>query len=67
MEILIPMGTAAYQALFQPLRSRPIRRDASGRPAQIDSCYAWASHHRVVSIRWVEHYTGPGPDKQETQ
>jgi hypothetical protein len=61
MEILIPMGTAAYQALFGALRSRPVGRDASGRPLQIDSCHALASERRVVSIRWPEHYTGPRP------
>jgi len=58
MEMLIPMGTAAIQAMAVPLRGHPTERDGSGRPKMIDSCFALSSDRRVVAIRWPAHYTG---------
>ena len=48
MELLMPLATTAFQTLA-PVRLR--RLDvigASGRPAKIDSCYAYASQREVV-------------------
>jgi hypothetical protein len=58
MELLIPMGTVAFQALYLTLRERPMPLDKAGRPVKIDSCYAFASNRDIVAIRWPEHYTG---------
>jgi len=61
MELMIPLGTAAYQTLTRERLSRPEPVDERGRPRKVDSCYAYASHRPVVFARWPEHYTGRAP------
>jgi hypothetical protein len=39
-ELLVPMATAAFQVLSKKRAGEPMRLDANGRPAKIDSCYA---------------------------
>lgn len=56
MEILIPMATAAYQALAPIRLARPDVLDRHGRPVKIDSCYAYAAHRDIVRLRWPEHH-----------
>lgn len=63
-EMLIPLGTAAYQAMALPLRGRPDALDPAGRPLAIDSCLALASTGRVVAIRWPSHHA-PAPGAHE--
>ena len=58
MELMIPLGTAAYQTLTRERLSRPEPVDERGRPRKVDSCYAYAAHRPVVFARWPEHYTG---------
>jgi hypothetical protein len=58
MELLLPMATAAYQALVTVRQARPDVLDRTGRPAKIDSCYAYASHREVVLKRWPQFHTG---------
>lgn len=58
MELLIPMGTAAFQTLAPVRLARPDRLDAAGRPLKIDSCTAYAADRGVVARRWPGHYTG---------
>jgi Protein of unknown function (DUF2889) len=58
-ELLIPLGTTAYQTLSQVRAARPATLNAQGRPAKIDSCYAYGSQREVVLRRWPEHYDGP--------
>jgi hypothetical protein len=58
MELMIPLGTAAFQTLVRERLAQPDALDAAGRPRKIDSCYAYASHRPVVLVRWPEHYTG---------
>lgn len=62
MELLGPMATAAYQALWPVTRTRPDPVDANGRPLKVDSCYAYASHTQVIQQMWPQHYTGPKRD-----
>jgi hypothetical protein len=52
-EILIPLATAAIQAV-NPLRSRTLldAADASGRPLKIDSCYAYGASRELVLKHW---------------
>ncbi len=59
MELLGPMATAAYQALWPVTRTRPDPVDANGRPLKVDSCYAYASHTQVIQQMWPKYYTGP--------
>lgn len=61
MEILIPMATAAYQALTSTRSGRPDVLDAGGKPVKVDSCYAYASGRGVVMHRWPAFYTGAAP------
>ena len=61
-EMLAPLGTVAFQALFAALRARAVAADASGRPGAIDSCYALASHRGVVAMRWPAHATRADPE-----
>ena len=58
MELMLPLATAAYQALVAVRRGQaePLGRDQ--RPAKIDSCYAYASHRPIVQRLWPEHYSG---------
>jgi hypothetical protein len=59
MELLIPMATAAYQAIAEIRMARPDQFDASGRPVRIDGCTAFAADRGLVALRWPAHYTGP--------
>lgn len=58
MELLIPMATAAWQAIAEIRLARPDQLDASGRPVRIDGCTAFAADRGLVAIRWPAHYTG---------
>ena len=58
-ELLVPLGTTAFQTLSQVRQGRPMSLTASGRPAKIDTCYAYASNRDVVKRRWPEFYDGP--------
>jgi hypothetical protein len=58
MELLIPMATAAYQAIAEIRMARPDHLDASGRPVRIDGCTAFAADRGLVALRWPAHYTG---------
>ena len=59
MELLGPMATTAYQALWPITSKRPQALDANGRPTKIDSCFAYGSDREIVAKLWPEHYTGP--------
>ncbi|GAA4353561.1 DUF2889 domain-containing protein [Variovorax defluvii] len=60
MEILMPMATAAFQALGPLRMTQPERCDAQGRPLQIDSCYAYAADGEIVLQRWPRFHKAPG-------
>jgi hypothetical protein len=62
MELLIPLGTAAFQSLVSVRRARPEVLRASGRPAKIDSCYAYGSQRELVRQHWPQFYDGPPAD-----
>ena len=55
MELLLPMGTAAFQSISLVRLARPVSLDAVGRPVKIDSCYAYSARRGVVARRWPEH------------
>ena len=59
MEMLIPMGTTAFQGIRGVL-PRQERIDATGAaPRQIDSCYAYRRDGAVVMRLWPEHARRP--------
>lgn len=59
MELLMPMATTAYQSLTMVRSGQTDKVDAEGKPAKIDSCYAYGSERGVVLQRWPNYYTGP--------
>jgi hypothetical protein len=58
-ELLIPLATTAFQTLSPVRQARPVTLNARGRPAKIDTCYAYSSSRAVVQQRWPEFYDGP--------
>ncbi len=64
-ELLIPMATAAYQAMTMKRMDPPDQFDPTGKPLKVDSCYAYASNRSVVMRRWPAFYTGPGQQAQQ--
>lgn len=64
MELLIPLGTAAYQTIAPVRLARPDKLDARGRPTKIDSCYAFAAHREIVKRRWPAFHTSPPSDAE---
>lgn len=54
-ELLIPLASAAFQALSAVRLARPPRTDAAGRPVKIDSCYAYRADGAIVARLWPEH------------
>jgi hypothetical protein len=65
MELLPPIATAAYQTISAVRLARPDVLDKGGRPAKIDSCYAFASHREVVLRRWPQFHRA-APDAGST-
>ena len=63
MEILLPMATTAYQALAMHNRKRPEKRDVTGRPTKIDSCFAYGAHQEIIKRLWPEYYRPKPPAK----
>lgn len=58
VEMLGPMGTVAIQAMVTQLKEIPLPERGGGRPRQIDTCFAMASHRRAAALRWPGHFTG---------
>jgi Protein of unknown function (DUF2889) len=63
MELLIPMATTAFQSLSALGLTRVDRRDPTGRPIKIDSCYAYGAQRQIVRWKWPEYYRPPPPDE----
>lgn len=59
VELMLPMGTAAYQTLAEARMARGDALDATGRPVRIDSCYAYASDSDMVRRRWPAFHRPP--------
>lgn len=58
LEMLTPLGTAAYQAMWAELKDLPEPLDRSGKPMLINTCWSMASHRELALRRWPDHYTG---------
>lgn len=59
MQLLIPMGTTAFQSLTMVRMGRPDALKGDAKPGKVDSCYAYAADRDVVMHRWPAFYTGP--------
>ena len=62
MELLIPMGTAAFQTIAEVRLARPPRLDPSGKPLKVDSCTAYAADRGIVGLHFPAFYTGNQDD-----
>jgi hypothetical protein len=58
MELLIPMGTAAFQTLAEVRLAKPPQLDPSGKPLTVESCSAYAADRGVVAMHFPAFYTG---------
>jgi Protein of unknown function (DUF2889) len=56
VELLGPMATVAYQSVSVLRPGRADTLDETGRPAKIDSCYAYAADGKLVRDRWPNFY-----------
>jgi hypothetical protein len=65
-EMLIPLASAAFQAMHGVRLGRPEAVDADGRPLKIGSCYAYGASRELVLQRWPAfHRPRPDPDARE--
>jgi hypothetical protein len=55
-ELLGPLATVAFQTLWQVRRAKAQAGNGLGKPAKIDSCYAYASHRELVRERWPMYF-----------
>ena len=62
MQLLIPMGTTAFQSLTTLRMDRPDALNAEGQPKKINSCYAYAAERSIVMHKWPAFYTGKRTD-----
>jgi hypothetical protein len=63
MQLLMPLATVAFQTMSARRKSAPVVLDPSGRPAKIDSCYAYGAERELVRIHWPEFYQPPSPEE----
>jgi hypothetical protein len=63
MQLLIPMGTTAFQSLSMLRMERPDELNAEGQPKKINSCYAYAAERSIVMHKWPAFYTGKKQDQ----
>jgi hypothetical protein len=58
LEMLTPLGTAAYQAMWPELKDLPEPLDLAGKPMLINICWSMASDRELALRRWADYYTG---------
>ncbi|MBU3740185.1 MAG: DUF2889 domain-containing protein [Rhodoferax sp.] len=62
MEMLVTMGTAAFQGIRG---ADPVRRLSMG--GKLDSCYAYGRQRAVVQLLWPEHHQPSDPSPPSTK
>lgn len=67
MEMLIPLGSAAYQALVLVRMNRLPVMGPDAIPSKINSCYAYGSEREQVRRYWPMYYTPPQPASAEDE
>jgi hypothetical protein len=66
MQLLMPLATVAFQSLSSVRLAEPVRRDATGRPVKIDSCYASGAGRELVRRHWPEFHRPVRSEEQCT-
>ncbi len=69
-EMLVAMGTVAFQTLYPFLVKRNRDRPRTGRPPLLNACHVFSSEGEVAKKQWPEFYTGPkepAPGKKDRQ
>jgi hypothetical protein len=61
MEMLTPLATATYQAMWTEMQEQTEAVDREGRPLLLNACWAMASDRDLAYRRWPQHYTGKPP------
>ncbi len=59
MQLLMPLATVAFQTMSSVRQAEPLRRDATGRPVKIDSCFAYGAGSELVREHWPEFHRPP--------
>jgi hypothetical protein len=71
VELLVPLGTTAFQTVFPIVDREQFTRSQEGagtaakprqRPALLDSCYAFSAEREVVRSHWPDFFRPPGGD-----
>ncbi len=58
-EMLVAMGTVAFQTLYPFLAKRSREKPRAGRPPLLNTCHIFSSEGEVARTQWPEFYTGP--------
>lgn len=58
-EILGPLASAAFQTMVDVRPSSLDKRDSSGKPVKIDTCFAYGASRDLVKTLWPEHHWPP--------
>jgi hypothetical protein len=59
VEMLMPLGTTAFQATGRAREARTSTRPLTRKPYQLNSCHVYKDDSEAVKQRWPQHYTGP--------
>ncbi|WP_077003014.1 DUF2889 domain-containing protein [Variovorax sp. KK3] len=65
-EMMVPLASAAYQAMYSVWTDRTGEVDANGRPRKIDSCYAYGASRELVLQQWPAFHR-PADDERGTK
>lgn len=63
-EMLQQMGTVAFQTMYPILAKRRQDHSGPGKPALLNTCYAYRADGPVVEKRWPDHFTGATPPSE---
>ena len=59
VELLMPLGTTAFQATGRARDAHNAGKPLTRRPYQLNACHVYKDDSEAVRERWPQHYTGP--------
>ena len=59
VELLMPLGTTAFQATGRARDARRADKPSTRKPYQLNACHVYKDDSEAVKERWPAHYTGP--------
>jgi len=59
VELLMPLGTTAFQATGRARDARNAGKPPTRKPYQLNACHVYKDDSEAVRERWPLHYTGP--------